>query len=211
MGWTPNLTGRAERPSALTVSIVARSTVALTKLCCGQDEDTLSVPRFSSFVIEKNLQSPNYANPVCCVATVCHQVRCMYWGHLGHLHRAISHLKGHKIVCMRYLACTFSQMKSIDMFSMFFTIWSSQTFPLEIYCGINGRCEHSVSIMSYTSLFSCLCMSMLTSNSSGNMQKHGYLGCFHAASARENISGVCVIVWQETQYLTVQWHCAWHK
>ena len=34
---------------------------------------------------------------------------------------------------------------------------------------------------------------MLTPNSSGNMQKHGYLGCFHAASARENISGVWAI------------------
>ena len=34
---------------------------------------------------------------------------------------------------------------------------------------------------------------MLTSNSSGNMQKHGYLGCFHAASTRENISWVWVI------------------
>ena len=44
-----------------------------------------------------------------------------------------------------------------------------------------------------TSLFSCLCMSMLTSNSSGNMQKHGYLGRFHAAFARENISWVWVI------------------
>ena len=44
-----------------------------------------------------------------------------------------------------------------------------------------------------TSLFSCFCMSMATPNSSGNMQKHGYLGCFHAASTRENISGVCVI------------------
>ena len=38
-----------------------------------------------------------------------------------------------------------------------------------------------------------LCMSMLTSNSSGSMQKHRYLGCFHAASARENISWVWVI------------------
>ena len=34
---------------------------------------------------------------------------------------------------------------------------------------------------------------MLTPNSSGNMQKHGYWVCFHAASTRENISGVCVI------------------
>ena len=34
---------------------------------------------------------------------------------------------------------------------------------------------------------------MLTTNSSDNMQKHEYLGCFHAASATENISGVCGI------------------
>ena len=43
----------------------------------------------------------------------------MYWGHLGHFHRAISHLKWYKIVPIRYLACTFSQMKSINMFSTF--------------------------------------------------------------------------------------------
>ena len=61
----------------------------------------------------------NYVNPVCCVATVCHQVRCMYWGHLGYFRRAISHLKWYKIVCVRYLACTFSQMESINMFARF--------------------------------------------------------------------------------------------
>ena len=64
----------------------------------------------------------NYINPACCVATVCHQARCMYWGHLGHFHRAISHLRWYKIVCKRYLVCTFSQMKSINIFSMF---WQS--------------------------------------------------------------------------------------
>ena len=41
-----------------------------------------------------------------------------------------------KIVCMRYLDCTFSQMESTNKFSVFFAIWSSQTFPLEIYCGL---------------------------------------------------------------------------
>ena len=61
----------------------------------------------------------NYINLICWVATICHQVRCMYWGHLGNFHRAISHLRWYKIVCIRYLACTFSQMKSINMFSMF--------------------------------------------------------------------------------------------
>ena len=62
---------------------------------------------------------PNYVDPKCCVVTVCHQVHFMYWEHLGHFQRAISHLKWHKIVCMRYLACAFSQMKSTDMFSMY--------------------------------------------------------------------------------------------
>ena len=60
----------------------------------------------------------NYVNPVCFVATVCHQVRCMYLGHLGHFNRAIYHLKWYKWVFVRYLACAFSQMKSINMFSM---------------------------------------------------------------------------------------------
>ena len=63
--------------------------------------------------------SYNYVNPVYCVATVCHQVCCIYWGHLGHFRRAISHLKWYKIACMRYLACIFSQMKSINTFSIF--------------------------------------------------------------------------------------------
>ena len=37
----------------------------------------------------------------------------------SHISPGISHLKWHKIVCMRYLACAFSQMKSTDMFSMY--------------------------------------------------------------------------------------------
>ena len=96
----------------------------------------------------------------------CHQVRCMYWEHLGHFHRAVSHSKWYKVVCKRYLACTFSQMKSINMFSMFLQ---------------NGVPRHFlwkfIAVWIFN-LFSCLCMSMLTSNSSSNMQKHGYLGMF---------------------------------
>ena len=103
---------------------------------------------------------PNYVDLECCVATVCHQVRFMYWEHLDHFHRAISHLKWHV-----------------------FAIWSPQTFHMVIYCGLNIELH----------CFHVYCMSMLTTNSSDNMQKHGYLGCFHAASATENISGVCGI------------------
>ena len=62
-----------------------------------------------------------------------------------------------------------------------------------------------------TSLFSCLCMSMLTSNSSGNIQKHGCLGCFHAASTRENISWVWEIKLETTSPLPVGWYgYAWN-
>ena len=103
-------------------------------------------------------------------------------GAFGHFHRAISHLKWYEIVCMRYLACTFSQMKSINMFSMLLQSGIPRHFLGNL---LRFEC--------ITSLFSCLCISMLTSNSSGNMQKRGYLGCFHAASARENTSWVWVI------------------
>ena len=66
-----------------------------------------------------------------------------------------------------------------------FAIWSPQTFHMVIYCGLNIELHY----------FHVYCMSMLTTNSSDNMQKHGYLGCFHAASATENRpkSGVCGI------------------
>ena len=95
----------------------------------------------------------------------------------------ISHLKRYKSVRMRYLACTFNQMKSINMFPMFCNL----ELP-DISFGDLLRFKY------ITSPLSCSCMSMLTSNFSGNMQKHGYLGCFHAASARENISLVWVIL-----------------
>ena len=94
--------------------------------------------------------------------------------------RAISHLKWYKFVCMGYnLAFTFSQMTSINKFFMLLQSGVPRHF-LQIYCGlyIEPHCFH---------VYVC----QLTPNSSGNMQKHGYLECFHAASTRENIS----VVW----------------
>ena len=105
---------------------------------------------------------PNYVDPECCVASVCHQVHFMYWEHLGHFNRAISHLKWHKIVCMRYLA-----WNPLTCFPCICNLESP-----DISYGDLLRVEHR------TSLFSCLCMSMLTTNSSDNMQKHGYFGMF---------------------------------
>ena len=60
-----------------------------------------------------------------------------------------------------------------------FAIWVSKTFHLKIYRGFN---------VYRTSMLSCLCISMMTPNSSVNMQKHWYLRLFHAVSTRENIS-----------------------
>ena len=80
-------------------------------------------------------------------------------------------------------------MKSIYMFSMYLQSWVPRHFLLLWF-------EHR------TILFSWLCMSILTSNSSGSMQNHGYLGCFHAASARENIFGVWGI-WQEMLKISI--------
>ena len=120
------------------------------------------------------MSSLNYVNPVCCVATVCHQVCCICWGHLGHFHRAIYRLKWYKIVCMRYLGCTFSQMKSINMFSMYlrFAIWSSQTFSLEMYCSLNiePHCFHVYVCQCWPQTLAAICRTM------------GYSECFHAAS-----------------------------
>ena len=142
-----------------------------------------------TFLVGESFHSPekkmyhNYINPIFCVATVCHQVCCIYWGHLDHFHRAISHFKWYKIIWMRYFACIFCHMKSIDMFSMFLQSGIPRHFLWRF-----------IAVWKYNLTVLCLCMSMLTSNSSGNMQKHGCLGCFHAASTRENIAWVWVII-----------------
>ena len=103
----------------------------------------------------------NYVNPVCCVATVSHQIRCMNWGHLGHCHGAIYHLKWYKIVCMRYLTCTFSQMKSINMCSMYLQSWVSK-FPLEIYCSLNiePHCLHFYACQCWPQTLAAICRTM---------------------------------------------------
>ena len=81
----------------------------------------------------------------------------MYWGHLGHFHRAISHLKLYKMFFKKYLACTFSQIKSINMFSMFLQSGVPRHFLWRF-----------IAVWMYNLTVSCiLCISMLTSNSNG--------------------------------------------
>ena len=136
--------------------------------------------------------SDNYVNPVYCHVLCCHCLPpgslCVL-GVLAHFHRAISYLKWYKIVCMRWLACTFSQIK-LTCSLCFCTL----EFP-DISFGDLLRFDHR------TSLFSCLRRWMLTPISSGNMQKHGYLICFHAAFTSEIYLGF----WSFDVHQTIDW------
>ena len=58
----------------------------------------------------------NFPNPVCCVATICHQFRCMYCGNLGQFLRAIYNSNQYIIFCIGDMACTSSQMKLFSLY-----------------------------------------------------------------------------------------------
>ena len=67
----------------------------------------------------------NTLNPIYSFATVCHQVRCMYWRHFSVFHRAMSLSNG---LIGRFI---------IHIYSHVFEIWDAQAFSLEIYCSFN--------------------------------------------------------------------------
>ena len=54
---------------------------------------TVLIVIFVTSLLHPLLSVNNYVNPVYCVATVYRQIHCMYWGHLDHFQRAVSHLK----------------------------------------------------------------------------------------------------------------------
>ena len=61
----------------------------------------------------------NYANPVYGVATICHQVRCLRWGHPSLFHTATPLLILHKMFCMRDISYRLTWMKFINMLSVY--------------------------------------------------------------------------------------------
>ena len=63
--------------------------------------------------------SSNYANPAYGVATICHQVRCLLWGHPSLFHIATSLLIWYKMLCMRYISYRLTWMKFINMLSVY--------------------------------------------------------------------------------------------
>ena len=57
------------------------------------------------------------ANPVYGVATICHQVRCLRWGHPSLFHTATSLLIWYEMFCMRDISYRLIWMKFINMLS----------------------------------------------------------------------------------------------
>ena len=96
-------------------------------------------------------------------------------GAFGYFHKALSHLTWHKIVCIRYLACTFSQIKSINMFSMFL----QSGFPRHFLWRFIVVWTWNLTVFMFMYI---------------NAETWVF-GTFHAASARQNISGVWGIHW----------------
>ena len=61
----------------------------------------------------------NYANPVYSVATICHQVRWVRWGHPSLFHTATSLLIWYKMFCVRDISYRLIWMEFINMLSVY--------------------------------------------------------------------------------------------
>ena len=61
----------------------------------------------------------NYANSVYGVANICHQVRCLRWGHPSLFHTATSLWIWYKMSCMRNMSSRLIWMESINMLSVY--------------------------------------------------------------------------------------------
>ena len=72
---------------------------------------------WSLSVIEWALR--DYANPAYGVATICHQVRWLRWGHPSLFHTAASLLIWYRMFCVRDISYRLIWMEFINMFSMY--------------------------------------------------------------------------------------------
>ena len=70
----------------------------------------------------------NYANPVYGVATICHQVRWLRWGHPSLFHTATSLLIWYTMFCVRDISYKLQWMEFINMFSVYVQSWTHSRF-----------------------------------------------------------------------------------
>ena len=78
--------------------------------CCLMAPD-LTIGRIS--------RQPNYADPVYGVATICHQVRWLRWGHPSLFHTATSLLIWYKIFCVRDISYILIRVEFINILSVY--------------------------------------------------------------------------------------------
>ena len=71
-----------------------------------------------SYSLETLLLGQNYANPAYGVATICHHVRWLRWGHPSLFHTATSLLIWYKMFCVRDISYRLVWMEFINMFSV---------------------------------------------------------------------------------------------
>ena len=76
----------------------------------------VSAIKFSPWRPCRFLYARNIFNPVCCVATVFLQVRCMYWGHLGLFHWDTSPLNWYKMVSDAGITYTFIRLRYTNIY-----------------------------------------------------------------------------------------------
>ena len=100
----------------------------------------------------------NYANPIYGVAIICHQIRCLCWGHPSLFHTARSLLIWYKMFCMRDISYRLIYVKFINMLSMYAKSGMHRYLIDELLWY-----EHR------TLLFWCVRRSPTPPNSSGNM------------------------------------------
>ena len=100
------------------------ATVAGCMLCsiysCAQVIWVVHSSRRSSCCVDSSLRySSNYAKPVYGVATICHQVRWLRWGHPSLFYAAMSLLIWYKIFYVRDISYRLIWIEFINMFSVY--------------------------------------------------------------------------------------------
>ena len=90
----------------------------------GNAEDVYPWYKFEKDWLDITAASPrgqwdNYANPVYGVATICHQVRWIRWGHPSLFHIATSLLIWYKMFCVREISYRLIWLEFINMFSVY--------------------------------------------------------------------------------------------
>ena len=81
----------------------------------------------------------NYANPEYGVATICHQVRCLHWGHPSPFQTATALLIWHTMFCMRDISYRLISMKFINILSVYAQSGTQRRFNWWIIDCKSGR------------------------------------------------------------------------